>query len=147
MYNIILLLMLRNYCYLLWGFYLKFYWYLKGYLLSSTTISHYLYISLCYLHIVVFYKFYWRVEPLYFTWFIVVFYMLLVWYYKMLCQEWRNKTVKSSLLSPCEGNTSNTGGFLWSAFLRHDVITEWNLLSHKIMQVTWYRLLKKQNCS
>ena len=25
----------------------------------------------------------------------VVFYVLLVWYYEMLCQKWRNKTVKS----------------------------------------------------
>ena len=32
----------------------------------------------------------------------VVFYVLLVWYYEMLCQKWRNKTVKSYIGFPSD---------------------------------------------
>ena len=93
MNNTILLMMLREYCYLLCGFNIKFYWCLKGYLLSSTTVSHYLYISLCYLHT-------------------VVFCVLLVWFYGRLWKKWRNKILKSNriyiirLADGCDANQS-----------------------------------------
>ena len=50
---------LREHCYLLnaYGFYLKPYWCLQGYLLSFTMVLYYVYILLCYIHTFVFFMY------------------------------------------------------------------------------------------